>query len=134
MLAPMRFAILMTAAIAFPAAADAPIDANEFDALTRGKTLTYSSNGFDFGAEEYLEDRRVRWTFLDGECFDGTWYESGELICFAYEGFTEDQCWTFQSGPGGLVAQFENDPSSRPVYQTRESREPLLCLGPKVGA
>lgn len=109
------------------------MSAAEFDAFTRGKTLTYSVGGTDFGAEEYLDGRRVRWTFLDGECVDGSWYQQGDLICFVYDGFFEDQCWTFLRGSAGILAQFENNPDSRPVYQTRESREPLLCLGPKIG-
>jgi hypothetical protein len=31
------------------------------------------------------------------------------------------------------MAQFENDPDQRPVYETFESPEPMQCLGPKVG-
>lgn len=119
--------------IAAPAAAETPMSAADFDAYTRGKTLFYSDGGIAFGAEEYLPDRRVRWTFLDGDCVEGSWYESGPLICFEYEDFEAAQCWSFFEGPGGLIARFENDPASRPLYETRESREPLQCLGPKVG-
>ncbi len=129
----MRLLALPLVLLAPSAAADTPLSASEFDALTRGKTLTYSSGGVDFGAEEYLDGRRVRWTFLDGECVDGAWYADRGMICFVYDGIAQDQCWTFQHGPGGIIAQFENNPESTPVYQTRETREPLLCLGPKVG-
>ncbi len=130
----LALAFLMIAGmIAAPALAETPLSASEFDARTQGKTLYYSDGMIDFGAEEYLPDRRVRWTFLDGECVDGTWYEAGELICFVYDEFDDHQCWSFFDGPGGLIARFENDPARRPLYQTRESREPLQCPGPRVG-
>jgi hypothetical protein len=119
--------------LALPLAAETPMSAAEFDAYTRGKTLFYSDGGIDFGAEEYLPNRRVLWTFLDGECVEGTWYEAGGLICFDYEDFEAHQCWSFFEGPSGLIARFENDPTRQPLYETRESREPLQCIGPKVG-
>jgi hypothetical protein len=129
----MRLHVLPFLLIAAPALAETPLSAAEFDAYTQGRTLTYSADGIPFGIEEYLPDRRVRWSFLDGECVEGTWYEAEGLICFAYEAYGADQCWTFFHGPGGLMAQFENDPDQRPVYETFESPEPMQCLGPKVG-
>ena len=64
------------------ALAEAPLSAAEFEARVTGKTLTYSSGGVAYGAEEYLRNRRVRWSFLDGECFEGQWFTSGDQICF----------------------------------------------------
>src|SRR6056297_2599184 len=76
-------AMLLLAAL--PAAAETPLSPSEFETYTTGKTLTYSAGGIPFGIEEYLPDRRVRWSYLDGQCEDGEWYPAGDMICFVYE-------------------------------------------------
>ncbi|MEP1839144.1 MULTISPECIES: hypothetical protein [Alphaproteobacteria] len=118
---------------ALPAAAQSLMTAEEFDSYTRGKTLYYGNGGTPYGAEIYLPNRRVRWSFLDGECRDGEWYEDDGLICFVYEDRTDPQCWSFEQGTGGLIARFENDPAVTPLYEANESTEEMLCLGPKIG-
>lgn len=107
--------------------------AKEFDTYTRGKTFFYGSMGSAYGAEEYLPNQRVRWTFLDGKCQEGVWYEDGGLICFVYENQPDPQCWSFERAPGGLTAQFENDPTQTQLYEVEQSDEPLMCLGPDIG-
>ena len=67
--------------------------------------LSYSSQGRSYGAEQYLPGRRVIWTFLDGECQEGSWYEEAGLICFVYENNFEPQCWSFWERGGGLAAR-----------------------------
>lgn len=119
--------------LAAPAPALAAMGAAEFDDYTSGKTFYYGSGGQAYGAEEYLPDRKVIWTFLDGECQRGEWYESDGLICFVYEIEPEPQCWSFTRAAGGLIARFENDPDQTELYEVRRSREPLLCPGPDVG-
>ncbi len=105
----------------------------EFDAYTRGKTFYYGEGDSPYGGEEYLEDQKVRWSFLDGQCKDGQWYEEGELICFVYDDSPEPHCWSFFQSPGGLVAQFEGDPGQTVLYEVNKSDDPMLCLGPDVG-
>ncbi|MEM8775819.1 MAG: hypothetical protein AAGF53_12350 [Pseudomonadota bacterium] len=109
------------------------MSAGEFDAYTRGKTFTYGSNGAPYGAEEYLEDRRVRWSFLDGQCQEGSWYEENGLICFVYEDKPTPQCWKFERSSSGISALFQNDPTQSQLYEMQQSSEPLMCLGPKIG-
>ena len=116
-----------------PLLAQTPLTAAEFEARVTGKTLTYSSGGEAYGVEEYFEGRRVRWSFLDGECQDGRWYVSGEQICFIYEDIPDPQCWQFYSTGGRLIARFENDPVQTELYETSRSSDPLVCLGPKIG-
>jgi hypothetical protein len=124
---------LLAMLLATPLAAQSSMTADEFDAYTRGKTLFYNSNGQTYGAERYLDNRRVEWSFLDGECKPGEWYEENGQICFTYEDNPSPQCWTFEAGTGGLIARFENDPTTTELYEAQDNDQDLLCLGPKVG-
>lgn len=114
--------------------AEVPLTASEFEARVTGHTLVFSSDGFAYGAEEYLNNRRVRWSFLDGECQDGRWYPEGEQICFVYDTISSPQCWSFYLRDDRLLARYENDPTDTELIETSRQDEPLLCLGPKVGA
>ncbi len=130
--------VLAAAAVAlvtaWPAWAGQTMSAEAFDRYTQGKTFYYGSRGAPYGAEEYLENRRVRWSFLDGRCQEGEWYEESELICFVYENQSEPQCWSFEIGAQGLIARFENDPAQTELYEVEQSDEPLYCMGPDVGS
>lgn len=128
-------------ALAAPVAgqAQSAMTGAEFESYVTGRTLTFAENGFVYGIEEYLNDRRVRWAFLEDECQEGYWYEAqidgGPMICFVYEHAPDDhQCWTFFQSSRGLKARFMNDPAARELYEVQQSREPMICLGPRVGA
>ncbi|MGV6848346.1 MAG: hypothetical protein ACWA5A_08205 [Marinibacterium sp.] len=110
-----------------------PLSAEAFDAYTRGKTLFFGAGGTAYGVERYLKDRRVIWSFLDGKCQNGIWYEDSGQICFLYEDRTDPQCWTFYQGAGGLIARFENDPDATELYEAQDMGEEMLCYGPDVG-
>ena len=127
------FALILCLAFAAPAGAQDLMSAEEFDTYTRGKTLFYGRGGKAYGAEIYHDDRRVQWSFLDGECREGEWYADGPLICFVYEDNPDPQCWSFARGAGGLIARFENDPQITELYEARDADEEMVCLGPKVG-
>ncbi len=109
------------------------LDAEAFDALTRGKTFYYGESGQPYGAEEYLDNRRVRWSFLDGRCMEGHWYEADGMICFTYEDTPEPHCWVFEQGERGLIAQFMGETGATELYEMQQSRAPLQCEGPEVG-
>jgi len=115
------------------AQAQSNMSAAEFDAYTQGKTLFYGQGNAPYGAEIYLPNRRVRWSFLDGECKDGEWYEDAGLICFVYEDNPNPQCWSFQRSSSGLTAQFENEVGSTELYEADDRGQEMLCLGPKIG-
>ncbi|MBT8456836.1 MAG: hypothetical protein HKO95_00275 [Rhodobacteraceae bacterium] len=127
------FPVLIAMFTAFAASAETPMTAEEFDAHTRGNTLTFSADGQVYGIEEYLDGRRVRWAFVDGTCEDGFWYTDGPMICFVYETISDPQCWTFYRRGDGLKAQYENEPDGTVLFETQKSPEPLLCRGPEVG-
>ncbi|ATI41448.1 hypothetical protein CBW24_05160 [Pacificitalea manganoxidans] len=126
-------AFLLSALVALPALAqERPMSAAEFEAYTTGKTLTFSSDGYAYGMEEYDADRRVRWSFLDGDCREGRWYPQDQFICFVYERTPETHCWTFYDTGQGLRAVFEDDPGAVQLSEAGAD-EPMHCLGPDVG-
>ncbi len=116
-----------------PAAAQTPLSGPEFDTYTRGKTLFYGFEGQVYGVERYLPNRRVIWSFLDGDCKEGVWYQQEEQICFIYEDRFDPQCWVFTRSGGGLVAQFEGDPQATELYEAEDIGEEMVCYGPDVG-
>jgi len=130
----MRYILILLTALssATPAMAE-PMTAKEFEAYVTGKTLYFGRAGAPYGAEIYRENRRVTWSFLDGECKDGYWYNEGRDICFVYEDSPEPQCWTFERGTSGLIANFENDPASEELYEAQDVGEEMICFGPKIG-
>ncbi|WP_299551667.1 hypothetical protein [uncultured Tateyamaria sp.] len=128
----LRLLMIPLVLLGTAAAAD-PMTAAEFESYVTGKTLYYGQSGQAYGAEIYHKNRRVTWSFLDGECREGRWYNDGPLICFVYEDRPDPQCWTFEQGPGGLVATFENDPASTELYEAQDVGEEMICLGPKIG-
>ena len=129
----MRHIVFLIAMFATPVAAQELMTAEEFDAYTRGKTLFYGRDGQAYGAEIYHENRRVEWSFLDGECRQGEWYEDAGLICFVYEDNPNPQCWSFMKGANGLIARFENRADTTELYEAQDIGEKMLCLGPKIG-
>jgi hypothetical protein len=116
-----------------PVAAAEPMSAAEFEAYTTGRTLFYGQGGQAYGAEEYLDDRRVIWSFLDGECKDGRWYPDGREICFVYDDSPEPQCWQFFRETGGLIAEFMGNPAMSELYEAQDMDEEMVCLGPRIG-
>ena len=127
----VQFSLALTLLPAFAQAE--PMSAAEFEAYVTGKTLYYGQSGEAYGAEIYHENRRVTWSFLDGECKEGYWYSEGSNICFVYEDRPEPQCWTFEQGTGGLIAQFESNPDSAALYEAQDLDEELVGLGPRIG-
>jgi len=127
----MSAALVGVSAIATWAAE--PMSGTEFEAYVTGKTLYFGQNGEAYGVEEYLDDRRVRWSFLDGQCKDGAWFEDQDMICFVYDDNPSPQCWSFFRENNGLRAIFENNPNATTLYEAQQSDEPMMCLGPEVG-
>ena len=129
----MLMMLLAAVLVTVQAAAQTALTAEDFDNYTRGKTLYYGFEGAPYGVERYLDGRRVIWSFLDGICKNGIWYEDNGQICFIYEDQPDPQCWTFSEGPNGLTAQFENDPEQTELYEAQDIGEKMLCYGPDVG-
>ncbi len=129
----LKTALIPLCLIAAPLLAQAPMSAESFESYTKGKTLFYGFDGKAYGAERYLDGRRVVWSFLDGNCREGIWYEENGRICFVYEDRPDPQCWTFSKGSAGLIARFENDPDATELYEADDTGQEMLCHGPDVG-
>lgn len=124
---------LLPAILALPAAAEPSLSAEAFDALTRGQTMTWAEYGQVYGVEQYLDDRRVRWTVLGDDCVAGHWYPQGQAICFQYEDRPGPVCWTFAAADTGLVARLVGDPPEAEPVAIEPTAEPMACFGPEVG-
>lgn len=119
--------------LATPALAEPPLSAEDFDALTQGRTMTWAEFGQVYGVEQYLPGRRVRWTVLGDDCKLGHWYPEGDLICFQYEDDPTPACWTITRSDTDLYARYAGtDAASAPVV-LQETTEPMACFGPEVG-
>lgn len=112
---------------------DTPLTADQFDALTQGKTIIYSQDGIPYGTEEYRPGRTVVWAFTDSECREGNWFPQDDQICFDYHDGTPLQCWTFFNTADGLMARFQGDDISTPLAALSQSDTPLNCPAPDVG-
>lgn len=130
----MRLALAALALVALPAAAETPITPGEFEAHVTGKTVTYRQFETIFGIEEYLPDRKVRWSVAPNECLYGSWYPSGQDICFVYEDNPTPACWTFWLRDGALVALSVLAEPGQELHEIASSTQPLPCPGPDVGA
>lgn len=117
---------------AAPAVAeDAPFTAQEFEAFTTGKVFSFASRGeLPYGAEAYLPNRQVIWTYFDDQCLHGRWYPKDGNICFSYEDGTADGCWTYTPNGKGFDA-FEID-SPWDKYLAWPIDYAMQC-GPRVG-
>jgi hypothetical protein len=116
------------------ALAETPLSADAFDVLTQGRTMTWAEYGQVYGVEQYLPDRRVRWTVLGDDCITGHWYAEGPAICFQYDDRPDPACWTFTQGPTGLLARHTSGPAKAEPVVIQETFEPMACFGPRVGA
>jgi len=130
----MRPVLIPLLLLASAATAQDLSSAEAFDAATRGKTIVYGTADGAYGAEEYLDGHRVHWSFLDGDCLEGTWYAEAGAICFVYEDAPDAHCWRFRDDAGRLSAEFiDPEGNQSPVIALSESAEPLYCKGPKAG-
>ena len=128
----MRAALALVL-LAGPVLADPILSAEEFDALTLGRTMTWAEFGSVYGVEQYLPGRKVRWTVLGDDCKTGHWYPDGSAICFLYEDDIDPYCWEITASGAGLSARFTTDaPESEPVV-VEDTSEQMACFGPKVG-
>jgi hypothetical protein len=119
--------------IAAPAVAGPPLNAEAFDAATRGATITYDYGDGLFGTEEYLSGRQVRWAFDGDLCIYGTWYQKGDQICFDYENDPKPACWHYFLENGRIRGVYMGEGGGWDILEASRDGGPLPCAGPDVG-
>ena len=129
----VRASVLLLSLVT-PGLAETPISPEQFEAHVTGKTLTYQQYTSVFGIEEYLPDRKVRWSTAPNECQYGSWYPQGDAICFVYEYDPTPACWTFWLKDGALRAvPADDDGSGFELVESDATTQGLACPGPDVG-
>lgn len=131
-------AILVTLIFApVPAAAQATVSPEAYEALAEGRTLHYTLKGQPFGAEQYFPGRRSLWRFAGGDCVAGHWHAEGSRICFTYEDDPFPLCWDFQRKGDRVRARLLAGPGpGEPPFVLELSHiddAPLDCPGPGLG-
>jgi hypothetical protein len=125
-------AVIFSFFLVSPAWGETPISGGDFESLVQGKTLTFSVGDAPYGVEYYAPNRRVIWSFTDGDCVNGEWFEqqtqSGPNIYFVYENSSEQQCCQVLDIEGKIRADFMNTPGTTILYEAVEA-EPLVCGG-----
>lgn len=125
--------VLALCLAASPALAEPSLTAEAFDTLTQGRTMTWSEFGQVYGVEQYLPDRRVRWTVLGDDCISGHWFADGTAICFLYEDRADPVCWDISATGSGLQARLVPSTEESAPVVIEVTDEPLACFGPEVG-
>lgn len=106
-----------------------------FEAFSAGRTLSFERDGAYYGAEQYLENRRVIWRYGDGTCTTGHWFTDGNDICFVYDTNPLPQCWVFARRGDSYFARISGLPSGDPseIRMSGSTTEPLPCNAPDLG-
>lgn len=128
----MRLLLAILLVLAGPALAEDPLNAEEFDAMTRGATITYDYGGGLSGTEEYLPDRTVRWAFEGDQCIYGKWHQENDQICFVYEDEPTPACWLYFNEDGRIRGRYMGPGGGWEIMESSRGG-PLPCPGPDVG-
>ncbi|WP_225030285.1 hypothetical protein [Xinfangfangia pollutisoli] len=129
-----RLVALALAAAAFAgpvlATVDAPLTAEGFDALTRGKTMDTATAAGIYGIESFLPGRKVIWRDAE-RCVRGSWAQVEDKICFFYEDKPGDQvCWTYYDRGDHIEGWYAGpEPVSDPISLTPGASGPVNCDG-----
>lgn len=114
-----------------------PLSAAQFQAFTQNRSLQFFDQGEAYGSEHYGPNHAVRWTFGDGTCTAGTWFEKDSQICFRYENESEAGCWVFYPGAAGLIAEFMGAAGGKSLpttlYEASPSSRPSTCAPKDLG-
>ena len=113
--------------LATPALAETPMTAEEFEALTLGRTVQWTRSGQLYATEHYLAGRQLQWAYPDEPCKTANWYPQGDAICFRYDPAADTVCWEMTRSETGFLARYTaNPPDASPVEVTFTAK-PLAC-------
>jgi hypothetical protein len=123
----MKYVALLTLLSSIPLNAETIVSPDEFDTLSKGKTMYFSQDGEHYGTEQFFHDRSSKWRYSDGICENGEWFADGDFICFNYEHAPETQCWHFIKTETGYIARPEGAPKDNFIDLDFIDKKPLLC-------
>lgn len=107
----------------------------EFQTLSEGKTLYFTRDGVNFGAEQFYKNRTSTWQYEDGTCIVGQWYPDADALCFVYDQQPIPQCWYMVRRDGSIYARLRElatgDPSELLLSHT--DTNPVPCPAPDLG-
>lgn len=119
-----------------PGAAAELVPPEAFQTMSEGRTLHFTLDGAQFGAEQFFPGRRSLWRFADGSCAPGRWEAQGPQICFLYDADPTPICWLFRR-EGAEFAALLLDGGAETGFRLeldRVAEDPLPCPGPPVGS
>lgn len=119
---------------ASPLQAETILTPDDFEVFAQGTTVYFSRHGQPYGAEQYLNNRKVIWSFADGTCEFGEWYPDGDRLCFRYEYQTSALCWNFIETEAGKGVRVVGDDPANDLLIAGQDQEHLECAAPNVGA
>ena len=124
---------LVALMLAGPALAEAPMTAAEFQAYIGTDTLTYGYSDGAIGTADYGPDQTLLWQYEGQEtCFEGTWHQSGDQLCFLSEIPDYSACWHFTLTAGGLHGFGAGPIEGVRIFEISRTEEPLSCA-PELG-
>ncbi len=109
------------------------LSVEQFQAFVQGKTVYYAQQGRPYGAEQYLPGQKTIWQYSDGTCSKGIWYVRKQLICFLYEGDSEEQCWQFLNKDGTFAARAAGREPEADLDVVWTDEQPIACKAPGIG-
>jgi len=123
----------MLTLLSVPALAKDIISPEDFEAMSKGKTLYFTFDGSPYGAEQFYTGRRSLWQYGNGECTAGAWHNDGDSLCFLYEDNLELQCWQMYRRDGDIFVKSDTAPEGEELKLDRIDEVPLPCIGPDLG-
>jgi hypothetical protein len=124
---------LMLVFAAAPLLAQEVISPEKFKAYATGKTLYFAQKGAPYGVEQYLPGQKSIWQYADGTCTRGIWYARNELICFLYEGDSQEQCWRFLQDGERYAARADGNLPENDLYVVGRDEQAIDCKAPDLG-
>jgi hypothetical protein len=133
----MRLALALCAVLAGPASGETPMTGAEFQAHVGTNTFSYLYSNCVHGIADYGPGRTLRWAFEGDVCINGTWFEDGDQLCFAFEDGTLSACWHFYKDDnrlrGHATVLGSGDQADIDIFEVSHTDQPLTCPGPDVG-
>ncbi|MEP5758303.1 MAG: hypothetical protein ABJ327_03125 [Litoreibacter sp.] len=126
--------IALIAVLALPASAETILSPQEFEAFVQNSTVYFDRYGTPYGSEQYLRNRKVIWSFANGECEFGEWFPREDQICFQYENQNTPLCWHFVEQDGIKRARVVGDDPVADLHIVAQDKQPVNCEAPNVGA